>query len=258
MGAAGPRAAVAILLLAPFLLAASDPRGDVAPCRPSASGPGDPPDLVAGAGTVVEDGSSAEWTLRFADPLVVPDRTGHPFRVDILIHDPTAPAMDVAYYHDLNRIVRYDAVPEQGVVILLLPERAQNVFLGGTVDGDTLTIRIPGRQITRDLDLEGVPIQDLTWTAVVRDGHRCDVLGSTAPHLPMVGPGVVTGVETPSALPSASSSAPTGSVAPDGGSGSAAWWWIVVLALLLILAFATWRVAGELRYRGQRRPPDPR
>jgi hypothetical protein len=249
------RTVAAVLLLAPLLLAASDPSGDVRPCRPSATGPGDPPDLIGGAGTVVEEGSSAEWTLRFADPLVVPDRVGHPFRVDILILDPSAPAMDVAYYHDLNRIVRYDAVPEQGVVILLLPERAQNVFLGGTVSGDTLTIQIPGRQITRDLDLEGVPIQDLTWTAVVRDGHRCDVLGSFRPHLPMVGPRVVAGVTTPSALPSPPSSAPAAST---GGSGSAAWRWIVVLALLLTLAFATWRLVGELRFRGERRPPDPR
>jgi hypothetical protein len=158
-----------IVCLVPLLLAAADPTGDFVSCRPSAPGPGDPPDLIGGAGKVVEGGTSALWELRFADPLVAPDRVGHPFRVDILIHDPSVPPMDVAYYHDLNRIVRYDAVLEQGVVILLLPERAQNVFLGGTLKGDTLTIQIPGRQITRDLDLEGVPIQDMTWTAVVRD-----------------------------------------------------------------------------------------
>jgi hypothetical protein len=247
-------------MLAPLLLGASDPSGDVRPCRASGTGPGDPPDLVAGTGTVVEEGTSAEWTLRFADPLVVPDRAGHPFRVDILIRDPTVPAVDVAYYHDLNRIVRYDAVPQQGVVILLLPERAQNVFLGGTVDGDTLTIQIPGRQITRDLDLEGVPIQDLTWTAVVRDGHRCDVLGSFRPHLPMVGAGVVAGVGTPGAIPSGTAS-PSASVVrgrTDGTSGSATWWrWVMVIGVLLILALATWRFAGELRVRG-RRPPAER
>jgi hypothetical protein len=249
-----------VLLLAPFLLGASDPTGDVGPCLPTADGPGDPPDLIGGTGTVAEEGSSAEWILRFADPLVVPDREGHPFRVDILIHDPTVPAMDVAYYHDLNRIVRYDAVPEQGVVILLLPERAQNVFLGGTVDGDTLTIQIPGRQITRDLDLEGVPIRDLTWTAVVRDGHRCDALGSYRPHLPMVGPGVVAGVETPGAISGPSSASPVASSSDDrsGGTGSAIGWGTAVLALLGVLAFALWRFAGELRLRGRHRPPDPR
>jgi hypothetical protein len=250
MRASGPRAVAAVLVLAPLLLAASDPSGDVGPCRPSSPGPGDPPDLVEGTGTVVEEGTSAEWALRFADPLVVPDRQGHPFRVDILIHDPTVPAVDVAYYHDLNRIVRYDAVPQQGVVILLLPERAQNVFLGGAVDGDTLTIRIPGRQITRDLDLEGVPIQDLTWTAVVRDGHRCDGLGSFRPHLPMVGPGVVVGSPTPSTAPGG------GHDAAGGGSGSTIGWWIGVPALLLVLAFAMWRFAGELRSRREGPPRD--
>jgi hypothetical protein len=245
--ARGRRAIVAILVLAPLLVGASDPSGDLRPCRPSATGPGDPPDLIAGTGTVVEEGTSAEWTLRFAGPLVVPDRTGHPFRVDILIHDPTVPAVDVAYYHGLNRIVRYDAVPEQGVVILLLPERAQNVFLGGTVDGDTLTIQIPGRQITRDLDLEGVPIQDLTWTAVVRDGHRCDVLGSFRPHLPMVGAGVIVGAETPGTIPSATTSPPA-SAAPavtDGTSGSATWWWLVVPSVLALVAWAYGRRRGR-------------
>jgi hypothetical protein len=250
---AARRIVPAILVLAPFLLAASDPVGDLRPCRTSAPGPGDPPDLVEGSGTIVEGGSSAEWRLRFAEPLVVPDREGHPFRVDILIHDPTAPAIDVAYYRDLNRIVRYDAVPDQGVLILLLPEHAQNVFLGGSVDGDTLTIQVPGRQITRDLDLEGVPIHALTWTAVARDGHRCDALGSFRPHLPMVGPGVAAEVGTPGATPDPSPTAGSSGTAA-GGSGSPGSW-ILVLALLLVLALATWRIAGELRSRGERRPP---
>jgi len=234
MRVSGLRAVAAILVLVPLTLAAADPDGDVRPCRVAAPGPGAPPDLVAGSGTVVEEGSSAEWTLRFARPLVVPDREGHPFRVDILINDPSAPAMNVAYYRDLNRIVRYDAVLEQGVVILLLPERAQNVFLGGTVDGDELTIQIPGRQITRDLDLEGVPIQDLTWTAVVRDGHRCDVLGSFRPHLPMVGPGVVAGVETPGV--GLGTSAPPIAGASPGPSWS---WigWTALLAAVLLLTY---------------------
>jgi hypothetical protein len=241
-----------ILVLTPLLMAASDPAGDLSPCRASAPGPGDPPDLVGGTGRVVEEGTSARWDLRFADPLVVPDREGRPFRVDILIRDPTVPAMDVAYYRDLNRIVRYDAVQQQGVVILLLPERAQNVFLGGTVDGDTLTIQIPGRQITRDLDLEGVPIQDLRWTAVVRDEHRCDVLGSTRPHLPMVGPGVVAGPASPIPSPT---SPPPAVTTPGGGWRWAGW--IAVIAVLVVLAYAAWRVVGGLGFRGSRKRPDP-
>lgn len=252
MRAGRPRTVLVVVALVPALVSASDPAGDVGPCRPSAPGPGDPPDLIGGTGSIVEDGTSARWDLRFAEPLVVPDRAGLPFRVDILIRDPSVPTVDVAYYRDLNRIVRYDAVLQQGVVILLLPERAQNVFLGGVVDGDTLTIQLPGRQITRDLDLQGVPIQDLTWTAVVRDEHRCDVLGSFRPHLPMVGPGVVTGAETPVPTPSGGAS--------FSGSSSVRWstvGWIALIVVLLLLVLGAWRFSGELRFRGTRRPPDP-
>jgi hypothetical protein len=183
----GSRRLVLVLLaLAPLLTAAGDAQGDAERCRPSASGVGDPPDLVEATGAIVEQGTSVRWDLRFADPLTVPDTTGHPFRVDILIHDPSVPDVDVAYYHDLNRIVRYDAVAEQGVVILLLPERAQNVFLGGVIEGERLTIQVPGRQVTRDLDLEGVPLEDLRWTVVIRDEHRCDLLRGTRPELELL------------------------------------------------------------------------
>ena len=46
------------------------------------------PDLVEARGEIVELGTSARWELTFAEPLVMPDATGHPFRVDIAIHDP--------------------------------------------------------------------------------------------------------------------------------------------------------------------------
>ncbi len=249
-----PRSVLAILSLAPLLMAAADAPGDVAPCRPSALGPGEPPDLIEGTGSIVEDGTSARWDLRFAGPLTAPDRDGRPFRVDILIRDPTVSVVDVAYYRDLNRIVRYDAVPQQGVLILLLPERAQNVFLGGTVDGRRLTIQVPGRQITRDLDLEGVPIQDLRWTAVVRDEHRCDVLGSARPHLPMVAPSrqsVATPTPTPtmslSPVPSPAAATSPPSDGPVGPSGRAVF---AVIATLTLLG-AAWVAAYEVRRRGR-------
>jgi hypothetical protein len=179
-----PRRLVALLLLlAPLLLAASDPARDAVPCRPSAPGPGDAPDLVAARGSIAEGGTAVRWELTFADALAVPDLEGRPFRVDILVRDPTVPTVDVAYYRDLNRIVRFDALAQSGLVILLLPERGQNVFLAEQIDGRRFTIQVPGRMITRDLDLDGLPLEDLRWTVVVRDQHRCDVLGSARPHL---------------------------------------------------------------------------
>jgi hypothetical protein len=222
---------LAVLALAPLILAAADPPRDIAPCRASSPGPGDPPDLVEATGTIVEQGTSARWELRFSSPLVVPDRAGRPFRVDVLIRDPSVPTVDVAYYRDLNRIVRYDAIAEQGLVILLLPERAQNVFLGGVVEGERLTLQVPGRQITRDLDLEGVPIEDLRWTVVIRDEHRCDVLGSARPHLAMVAPraGEPTGSPSVAVSPTPSD--------PDPGRGSS-WAAIAVVGPLSALALA--------------------
>ena len=221
---------LAILMITPLLLGAGDPVADVGLCRASVPGSGDPPDLVAASGSIVEQGTSARWVLRFAAPLHVPDLEGRPFRVDILIRDPSVPSGDVAYYRDLNRIVRYDATPQQGVVILLLPEHGQNVFLGGRVDGDRLTIQVPGRQITRDLDLEGVPLEDLRWTAVVRDEHRCDVLGSARPHLALR-PDPAEGAPTdpPAVAPVSPAAGSSRGLSPLG-------WVAVLIGLFLVVA----------------------
>jgi hypothetical protein len=164
-------------------IAAGDPRGDASPCRPSAPGGGDPPDLIAARGTIVEGGTSLRWVLDFARPLVIPDRAGKPFRVDVLIRDPSVPALDVAYYRDVNRIVRYDAVADPSMVVLSLPERAEDLFNAPTVEGRRLTIQVPGRMISQDLDLQGPSLGRLRWTVVVRDEHRCDLLGTARPHL---------------------------------------------------------------------------
>ena len=190
----------ALVALVPVLVAASDPVGDVRGCRGGdASGA---PDLVSARGEIVERGTSARWTLTFASPLRVPDPVGHPFRVDIAIFDPTAPAELFAYYRGVNRIVRVDATVAHTTEIYLLPEHAANEFLPPTVEGRTMRIQVPGRILTADRDLTGTSpgLSELRWTVIVRKGRSCDFLGSgrpthrlvpetTAPARDVTGPG---------------------------------------------------------------------
>jgi hypothetical protein len=122
-----------VLAFAPLLLAAADPRDDVGGCGGGAAAGA--PDLVEARGEIVELGTSARWELTFAEPLIVPDATGHPFRVDIAIHDPAVRGFTFGYYRNVNRLVRVDATEHHRTEILLLPERAQNVFNPPTVDG---------------------------------------------------------------------------------------------------------------------------
>ena len=68
---AGAARLMALLSIAPFLVAASDPEGDVAGCLGGAGSGA--PDLVEVNGEIVELGTSARWELTFAEPLTVPD-----------------------------------------------------------------------------------------------------------------------------------------------------------------------------------------
>jgi hypothetical protein len=199
-----------VVALAPLIVAASDPAGDVRPCE--RRGEGDPPDLVRADGHVVELGTSARWTLTFSEALVVPDPEGHPFRVDIVLHDPDVPAESFDHYRDMNRLVRVDATVERPTEIYLIPERASNVFIPPRVEGDTMRIQVPGRTLSDDEDLTGTSpgLEALRWTVIVRDERACDFLGNGRPTerlIPPPGPGV------PVAPPEA----------PEGGSGWIPW-----------------------------------
>lgn len=184
-----PRAAIAALVLVfvPLLVAASDPPGDVAACPDI---PGSPPvsataapDVVNATGQIAELGTSAVWVLTFDQPLVVPDATGRPFRVDIILRDPDVPPVSVGFYGGLNRLVRFDAVRDPSITIALLPERAQERFTAPEIDGPTMTFRVPGRILSADEDESGTTpgLQRLRWGVVVRDGSACDLLGRAAP-----------------------------------------------------------------------------
>ena len=178
MSRAGPARRAALIAIVPLLVAASDPTGDVAGCG-DAPGVGTAPDLVDARGEIVELGTSARWTLTFAQPLTVPDAVGRPFRVDIAIRDPDVPPLSFAYYTDVNRLVRVDATAAHETEIYLLPERGASVFNPPIIEGATMTIQIPGRTLSADEDLTGTSpgLEALRWTVIVRDGRACDVLG---------------------------------------------------------------------------------
>jgi hypothetical protein len=216
-GRAAPR--WALLALLPFLVAASDPAGDVAGC--TEGGGSGAPDLVGAHGEIVEFGTSARWELTFAEPLVVPDPVGRPFRVDVAIRDPDVPVQSFAYYRHVNRLIRVDATVGHRTEIYLLPERGTNVFNPPIVVGRSMTIQVPGRILTEDEELTGTSpgLASLRWTVIVRDGRACDFLGDGRPTQRLV------------TQPSASSS-------PEPASDAAglSLWWIAAGAVVALLA----------------------
>jgi hypothetical protein len=171
----------ALLAILPLLIAASDPTGDVAGCTGGAGSGA--PDLTQARGEIVELGTSARWELTFAEPLTVPDPTGHPFRVDIAIRDPDVPALSFAFYRNVNRLVRVDATVPHPTEIYLLPEHATNVFNPPIITGRTMVIQVPGRTLSADEEQTGTSpgLESLRWTAIVRDGRACDFLGGGRP-----------------------------------------------------------------------------
>jgi hypothetical protein len=175
-----------VLIVAPFLIGATDPVGDVAPCQPGGGVVGgSAPDVVAATARGVEGGASLEVRVRFAERPDVPDTEGRPFRVDVVVLEPELPAYTFGYYNGVNRIVRYDAVASPHLEILLLPERGENQFFAVSWTRRTLVMRLPGRLLTRDEDLAGVNLGRLRWGVVVRDEAMCDSLRE--PHVRVSG-----------------------------------------------------------------------
>jgi hypothetical protein len=221
MWRARPARLAALVAIVPLLVAASDPSGDVTGCR-NGVGSG-APDLVEARGEILELGTSARWTLTFADPLLVPDPVGHPFRVDIAIRDPDVPTDSFAYYRNVNRLVRVDATIEHPTEIYLLPERGTNVFNPPMIEGDTMTIQVPGRTLSDDEELTGTSpgLEALRWTVIVRDGRACDFLGDGRPIQRFVpGPEPEPEPRTPAA---------------PGSAGSSSWWVVAGAAVVLAL-----------------------
>jgi hypothetical protein len=205
-------------------------------------------DIVAARAVTTESGTALRFSVTFARRLDVPDEEGTPFRVDVVLRDPDVPVVSFRYYRDLNRIIRYDAVPDALVQILLLPERGANVFAGAEVTGPTLTIEVPGRLVRRDRDLEGLGLRRLRWSVISRDESDCDVLGDGSPA-DRIHPGPE---------PSASSTSDPSTTAPSPSAGAEApgstrW---VLVAVLLVAVFVV-ALGIVRRRRGRARAGEP-
>jgi hypothetical protein len=225
-------AAVVLMVLLPLALAAADPRGDAVACLET-HGAGDPPDLIQVMGWLGEEGSTAVWRLTFSRPLQVPDPVDPPFRVDIVVRDPHVPTVSFGDYRRLNRIVRFDAWARNAPVeLLFVPEGGHTAFNAPVVDGNTLTIQMPGRSLL-GTDLFGrVDLKRLRWSVVVRDGGRCDLLGNGIPSMRMATAPPPTSSPTGSALPSATPASSASNVAVVAVAAIA----VAALALLSLVA----------------------
>jgi hypothetical protein len=233
-----------LAVLSPLLLAASDPAGDVAPCPPGRDGTGDPRiDIVEARGEIIERGTALRFTIGFGDAFEAPDDEGRPLRVDVVLRDPDVPTVSFRYYRDLNRIVRFDAVPDPALQIVLLPEEGANVSLGAVALGDTVTMTLPGRLVTRDADLEGLGLERMRWGVIARDEGDCDALGVGRPTERLAAEAAPTpgGDPTPTVAPG------LGGDPPEGGSGAGLW------ALLGAVIASAWLIALVVVRRNTRR-----
>jgi hypothetical protein len=227
MRRATPGVAALILMLSPLLLGASDPTGDLAPCPGLDAGAGlsaDAPDLVSARAEIVELGTSALWTFEFDRPLDVPDDRGAPFRVDVVLRDRAVPTLTFGPYRDINRLIRYDAVADPGLKILLLPEAAENTFIPPRIEGSTMQLQVPGRILSADEDETGTSpgLEDLRWNVIVRDESTCDTLGDARPTHRFV-EGDSSSLTTTASQPGS----------PDAGRS---WTWLWVVAVAAVLA----------------------
>jgi hypothetical protein len=206
------RPGVAVLLLVtPLLLAAArDPRGDVTSCADGSAVTDPAADLVSVDAFADERGSAAVWRLTFAAPLPVPDRSGAPLRIDVLVRDPKLPTVTLGDERGMNRLVRWDDVgAEQPIDIVWLPRQGHTPFNPPVIDGRTVELRVPGRILLGEAPDGTESVRRARWSVVVRDGEACDRLGDR-PTLRLR--------EPPSSMPSGSSPSPTIHTAP-GGSG---------------------------------------
>ena len=134
-----------MLLLAPLLLGAADPAGDLVSCRRAARPCQRAPiDIVRASGGTAEAGLALRFRSR-SRPRAGPGRGGPPLRVDVLLRDTAVPDLSVDYYRALNRIMRFDALDARpGCRSCCCPRETDSPFTSGVaVDGDTLTLTVP-------------------------------------------------------------------------------------------------------------------
>jgi hypothetical protein len=226
------RAAIALLLVAPLLLAAKDPPGDVATCDGGAPATG--PDLVRAVGVGTELGTVAEFRLTFDRPIEVPSDT----RIDVLVRDPRLSGIRVGDVPGVNRIVRWDAASkDQTIEIVWLPHDGSTTFNAPSIDGRTVTLVAPGRLLLGESANGTESVGRTRWTVVVTSGDACDRIGGGAPAERLAMPPKTS----PSPLPSVSAS--TSLPAPESDRGPGPWAWVGLAGLAGLVALTVWSLA---------------
>ncbi len=218
---------IVLLLVTPLLLAAArDPRGDVTSCADGSAVTDPVADLVSVNAFADELGSAAVWRLTFAAPLPVPDRSGAPLRIDVLVRDPKLPTVTLGDERGLNRLVRWDDTgADQPIDIVWLPRQGHTPFNPPVVDGRTVELRVPGRILLGEAPDGTESVRRARWSVLVRDGEACDRLGDR-PTLRLR--------EPPSSTPSSQSPLPTIHTA-SGGPGPMQLGVVVAAAVLLLI-----------------------
>jgi hypothetical protein len=229
--------ALALLLVAPFLLGARDPVGDVVSC--STGVPTNGPDLLEVRGVGTELGTVAEWRLTFDRPIRVPSDV----RIDVVVRDPRLPGVRADGVTGVNRIVRWDATSEdRPIEIVWLPHDGSTTFNPPTVEGSTVDILAPGRLLLGESANGTESVRRARWSVVVRSDGACDRLGLGIPKQLLAVPLAAS----PSPLPVPASTAP----AADPGAG--AWAWVGLGVLGVLVALTVWSLArsrSEVRSR---------
>jgi len=78
---------LALVAVVPMLVAARDPRGDVVSCDSGVAVTDATADVVGVEGQAAELGTAAVWRVTFARPIPVPDLSGAPLRIDVLVRE---------------------------------------------------------------------------------------------------------------------------------------------------------------------------
>jgi hypothetical protein len=171
-----PQWALVLVLVAPMLLAAKDPRGDVTDCVTGQPASG--PDLVTATGTATELGTVAVWRLTFDRPIPLPSD----LRIDVLVRDPRLAPVTVGDEHGMNRIVRWVAASsEQPVEIEWLPHDGSTSFNAPIIHGRTIELVAPGRLLLGENVNGTESVRRARWGVVIRRGGACDRLGGGLP-----------------------------------------------------------------------------
>jgi hypothetical protein len=220
--------------VAPLLIAARDPKGDVVNCVSGAAVTDPAADVVAVDGQAAELGTAAVWRVTFAEPVAVPDHDGAPLRIDVLVRDPLIAPVTLGDEHGMNRIVRWDDTGADATEnVMWVYERNNTTFNPPAIDGRTVTMTVPGRILLGEAENGTEFVQRARWSVLVRDGDACDRVGGAPVYrLRDVAPSPTpNGVRiVPTLVPS-----PT---AADAGSGTG--WLITAIVLVGLTIVPFW------------------